>query len=94
MSHKCFLRVNIKRGYKIQKINVVTAFLYRLFNKIVYIEQSHLFELNLDLDCCLQKALYGLKQVPQVWYKTLANFVKKQGLEHLKLDHSVFVSQN
>ena len=44
--------------------------------------------------CRLRKVLYRLKQAPQVWYQTLADIVKKLGLEHLELDHGVFVSQD
>ncbi len=35
-----------------------------------------------------------LKQAPQVWYKTLAHFLKKLSLERLELDHGVFVLQD
>ena len=61
ISYKCLLRVSINRGYKIQQIDVVTAFLYRFLDEVIYVEQPHLFELNLELVCQLRKALYGLK---------------------------------
>lgn len=72
-------------------MDVVIAFLYRFFNKIIYIEQLHLFEFNFENICQLHKALYRLKQAPQVQYKAFANFLKKLGLEHLKLDYDVFI---
>ena len=75
-------------------MDVVTAFLYGFLDKIIYVEQPHLFELNPKLVCQLRNALYGLKQAPQVWYKTLADFLKKLGLERLELDYGVFVSQD
>ena len=39
---------------------VVTAFWYVFLDEIIYIEQPHLFELNLELVRRLCKALYGL----------------------------------
>ena len=73
---------------------MVTAFLYRFLDKIIYVEQPDLFELDLDLICHLRKALYGLKQASQVWYQILANFLKKLGLECFELDYGIFISQN
>ena len=66
MSYKCLFGVSVKRGYKIWQIDIVTAFLYRFFDKIIYVEQSYLFNFNPELVCRLHKALYGLKQAPQV----------------------------
>ena len=75
-------------------MNVVTAFLYRFLDKIIYIKHFHFFKLNSEIICQLRKALYWLKQALQVWYKTFANFLKKLGLKRLELDHCVFVSQD
>ena len=94
MSYKCLFGVSVKRGYKIRQMDVVTAFLYGFLDEIIYVEQPHLFELDPDHVCRLRKALYGLKQAPQVWYQTLADFLKKLGLERLELDHGAFVSQD
>ena len=61
MLYKCLFGISVKRGYKIWQIDIVTAFLYKFLNEIIYVEQPHLFELNLKLVCRLRKALYGLK---------------------------------
>ncbi len=53
-----------------------------------------LFELCSEIVCRLRKALYGLKQASQFWYQTIADFLKKLGLEWLELDHGVFVSKD
>ena len=94
MSYKCLFGVSVKRGYKIRQMDIVTAFLYGFLDEIIYVEQPHLFDFDPELVCRLRKALYGLKQAPQVWYQTLADYLKKLGLERLELDHSVFVSQD
>ena len=73
---------------------MVTAFLYRFVDEIIFVEQPHLFELISELVCCLRKALYRLKQAPQVWDKTFADFLIKLSLERLELDHGVFVLQD
>ena len=73
---------------------MITAFQYGFFDEVIYVKQPNLFELNPKLVCRLAKALYGLKQTPQVWYQTLADFLKKFGFERLELDHFVFVSQD
>ncbi len=81
MPYKCLFGVSVKRGYKIQQMDVVTAFLYGFLDEVIYVEQPHLFDLRPELVCRLRKALYGLKQAPQVWYQTIADFLKKLGLE-------------
>ncbi len=94
MSYKCLFGVSVKRGYRIRQMDVVTAFLYAFLDEVIYVEQPHLYELNLPLVCCLRKALYGLKQALQVWYQTIADFLIKLGFERLELDHGVFVSKD
>lgn len=94
MSYKCLFEVSVKRGYKIRQMDVMTAFLYGFLDEVIYVEQPHLFELDPELVCRLRKVFYGLKQAPQVWYKTLGNFLKKLGLERLELHHGVFVPQD
>lgn len=91
MSYKCLFAVNVKQGYKIRQMDVVTAFLYSFLDEIIYVEQPYLFELNPKLVCRLRKVLYRLKQALQVWYQTLVDFLKKLGLERLEVDHDVFV---
>ncbi len=94
MSYKCLFGVNFKRGYKIRQMGVVTAFLYGFLDEVIYAEQPHLFELRAQLVCRFRKALYWLKQALQVWYQTIADFLKKLGLERLELDYGIFVSED
>ncbi len=94
MFYKCLFGVSVKRGYKIRQMHVVTAFLYRFLDEVIYIEQPHVFELRSELVCRLCKALYRLKQAQQVWYQTIADFLQKLGLEQLELDHCLFVSKD
>ncbi len=43
MAYKCLFGVSVKCGYKIWQMDVVTAFLYRFLDEIIYIEQPHRF---------------------------------------------------
>lgn len=62
--YKYLFKVNIKQGYKIWQIDIITAFLYNFFDEIIYIEKPYLLKLNLKLVYCLCKVLYRLKQAP------------------------------
>lgn len=84
--------MEVKHGYRIRHIDVVTAFLYGFLDKILYVEQSPLFATEDNKICKLIKALYGLKQVPYIWYMTFVKFLKKLGFTWLELDHGIFVS--
>ena len=68
--NKCLFAVEVKRGYQIRYMDVVTAFLYGFLDRVIYIKQPHLFVTKLDKVCQLIKALYRLKQPLYVWYKT------------------------
>ena len=75
-----------------RQIYLVTAFLYKFLDEVIYVEQLHLFDLRPKLVCRLLKALYGLKQAIQVWYQAIRNFLNKLGIKQLELDHNGFVS--
>ena len=94
MSYKTMMAVGVKRGYKIHHMDVVAAFLYGYLDKLIFVEQPHLFVTNSHLVCKLKKALYGLKQAAHVWYQTLVDFLLKLGFHRLELDHGVFVSKD
>ncbi len=75
-------------------MDVVTRFLYGSFDEVIYIEQSHLFDINIDQVCKFFKALYKLKQELHVWYKMVVEFFQKLGSQRLELDHCIFVSED
>ena len=62
------LALAILHDWKIDHMDVKTAFLNSLLNEIIYMTQPEGFEFG-DCVCHLRKALYGLKQAPQVWYQ-------------------------
>ncbi len=86
--------MGVKRGYWIRHMDVVTVFLYRFLDEVIYIEQPHLFTTKPDEVCKLINALYGLKEALHILYKTLVEFLKKLGFVRLELDHGIFISKN
>ncbi len=70
---------------------MVTAFLYRFLDEVIYIEQPHLFVTELDNVCKLIRTLYRLKLAPSAWYKALVQFLKKL---RFVLDHRIFISKD
>lgn len=78
---------------------MVTTFLYRFLDEVIYIEQSHFFELNSKLVFELNsklvfrlcKALYRLKQVSQVCYQTITAFLMMLYLKRLQYNYNIYV---
>ena len=90
MSYKALFAFAAAQDWEIEQMDVKTAFLYGDLDEEIYIEQPEKSKNGTDRICLLKKALYGLKQSPRVWYHTLADFLREQGLEPLTTDCSVF----
>ncbi len=58
-------------------MDVVKTYSNGFLDKIIYVEQPHIFLTELELVYKLIKALFGLKQAPYVWYKTSVHLLKK-----------------
>lgn len=43
ISYKCLFIIRVKRNYQIRHIDVIVTFSNVFFNKVFYVEQSHLF---------------------------------------------------
>ena len=67
----------------IDQMDIKTAFLYGLINKLIYVKLPKGMETkaNKNMVYKLLKVLYNLKQSPRLWYKKLSAFF----LEHLGL---------
>ena len=62
-------------------MDVKTAFLNKVIEEEVYIEQPEGFEVG-DRDthiCRLRRALYGLKQAPWAWYSRIDSYLREMG---------------
>ncbi|WVZ52326.1 hypothetical protein U9M48_003398 [Paspalum notatum var. saurae] len=69
------------KGFKLQQMDVKSAFLNGFIEEEVYVRQPPGFESAKFPDWVykLRKALYGLKQAPRPWYARLNSFLLKSG---------------
>ncbi|KAK1679295.1 hypothetical protein QYE76_040143 [Lolium multiflorum] len=82
-------------GFKLQQMDVKSAFLNGPLHEEVYVKQppgfedphfpDHVFKLN--------KALYGLKQAPRAWYEHLRELLEDRGFEVGKIDPTLFTKK-
>eukprot|EP00253_Pinus_taeda_P029633 PITA_29633 len=79
-------------GWHIHQIDVKTAFLNRVIEEEVYIEQLEGFELFSSEShvCGLKRAMYGLKQAPRAWYTRIDNDFTRLGFS--KSDEMLILS--
>ena len=76
-------------------MNVKSAFLNRILNEEVYVEQPKGFEdpHHPDHVYMLKRALYGLKQAPQAWYDRLTKFLINNGYKRGGVDKTLFIKK-
>ncbi|WVZ64113.1 hypothetical protein U9M48_013680 [Paspalum notatum var. saurae] len=81
------------KGFKLQQMDVKSAFLNGFIEEEVYVRQPPGFESARFPDWVykLRKALYGLKQAPRVWYARLKSFLLKSGFEMGSVDKTLFL---
>ncbi|WVZ52957.1 hypothetical protein U9M48_003955 [Paspalum notatum var. saurae] len=81
------------KGFKLQQMDVKSAFLNRFIEKEVYVRQPPGFESAKFPDRVykLRKALYGLKQAPRAWYARLKSFLLKSGFVMSSIDKILFL---
>ncbi|WVZ93276.1 hypothetical protein U9M48_039271 [Paspalum notatum var. saurae] len=76
------------KGFKLQQMDVKSAFLNGFIEEEVYVRQPPSFESARFPDRVykLRKALYGLKQAPRAWYARLKSFLLKSGFVMVLLE--------
>ncbi|WVZ85242.1 LOW QUALITY PROTEIN: hypothetical protein U9M48_032189 [Paspalum notatum var. saurae] len=81
------------KGFKLQQMDVKSAFLNGFIEEEVYVRQTPGFESARFLDRVykLRKALYGLKQAPRAWYARLKSFLLKSGFVMGSVDKTLFL---
>ncbi|EOX94103.1 Integrase, catalytic region, Zinc finger, CCHC-type, Peptidase aspartic, catalytic-like protein [Theobroma cacao] len=79
-------------NFKLYQMDVKSAFLNRLIQEEVFVEQPPDFEdfEKSDHVFKLHKALYGLKQAPRAWYKRLSKFLVENGYDRGNIDTTLF----
>ncbi|WVZ76533.1 hypothetical protein U9M48_024502 [Paspalum notatum var. saurae] len=76
------------KGFKLQQMDVKSAFLNGFIEKDVYVRQPSGFESARFLDQCY---IYGLKQGPRAWYARLKSFLLKSGIVMRSVDKTLFL---
>ncbi|WVZ75689.1 LOW QUALITY PROTEIN: hypothetical protein U9M48_023724 [Paspalum notatum var. saurae] len=78
------------KGFKLQQMDVKSAFLNGFIEEEVYVRQHPGFESARFLDR-LRKALYGLKQAPRAWYARLKSLLLKSRFVMGSVDKTLFL---
>ena len=94
ISYKALFAIAAALDLEIEQMDVKTAFLYSNIQEDIFVEQLYSLGDNSGWVCKLNKALYSLKQSPQVWYKTLLQFLHEASFTPLNADHLVFVKNS
>ncbi|WVZ76886.1 hypothetical protein U9M48_024808 [Paspalum notatum var. saurae] len=81
------------KGFKLQQMDVKSAFLNGYIEEEVYVRQPPRFESAKFPDRVykLRKALYGLKQAPRAWYARLKSFLLNSGFVMGSVDKTLFL---
>jgi len=84
------------KKWKIEGLDVKSAFLYGTLDKELYMEQPQGFKVlgNKHKVLHLKKAIYGLKQAARAWWHELDHSLKALGFSHLYADAGIFVAKH
>ena len=93
-SVRAILQVAIQHNYKINQMDVKSAYLNANIDKELYIEQPEGYE-EIDRDgnklvWKLNKSLYGLKQSGRIWNEMLHSFLEAEGFTQSLSDSCVY----
>ncbi|WVZ89217.1 hypothetical protein U9M48_035646 [Paspalum notatum var. saurae] len=90
---RILLAFAVSKGFKLQQMDVKSAFLNGFIEEEVYVRQPLGFESARFSDRVykLRKALYGLKQAPGAWYARLKSFLLKSGFLMGSVDKTLFL---
>src|SRR4051812_10406255 len=80
-------------NFKLQQMDVKSAFLNGPLHELVYVKQPPGFEDPKFLNHVykLDKALYGLKQAPRAWYEHLKELLLDRGFEVGQIDPTLLL---
>lgn len=94
VSYRLLLALAAHLNWEISQWDVKSAYPNASISEIIYVQQPTGFEDGTNRVCRLNKALYGLKQSAREWENHLRALNKNLGLIPLKIDQSVYISQD
>ncbi|CAI7825298.1 unnamed protein product [Closterium sp. NIES-54] len=80
-------------GWKVEQMDVKTAFLYGVVDEEIYMKQPEGYDDGSGRVCRLNKAIYGLKQAPRCWYARLVEVLEALGFKVSGCDESLFMTK-
>ncbi|CAI7829528.1 unnamed protein product, partial [Closterium sp. NIES-53] len=80
-------------GWKVEQMDVKTAFLYGVVDEEIYMKQPEGYDDVSGRVCRLNKAIYGLKQAPSCWYARLVEVLDALGFKVSGCDESLFMTE-
>ncbi|CAI7923628.1 unnamed protein product, partial [Closterium sp. NIES-53] len=80
-------------GWKVEQMDVKTAFLYGVVDEEIYMKQPEGYDDGSGRVCRLNKAIYGLKQAPRCWYARLVEVLEALGFKVSGCDKSLFMTE-
>ncbi|CAI7769115.1 unnamed protein product [Closterium sp. NIES-54] len=80
-------------GWKVEQMDVKTAFLYGVVDEEIYMKQPEGYDDGSGRVCRLNKAIYGLKQAPRCWYARLVEALEALGFKVSGCDESLFMTE-
>ena len=88
---RLMLAIATVRGYELDQMDAVTAFLNAPLEEELYIRVPDGFAAQPGHVLRLTKSLYGLKQAPRYWNKTLHDWLLSKGLQQSKFDSCLYL---
>ncbi|CAI7737490.1 unnamed protein product [Closterium sp. NIES-53] len=80
-------------GWKVEQMDVKTAFLYGVVDEEIYMKQPEGYDDGSGRVRKLNKAIYGLKQAPRCWYARLVEVLEALGFKVSGCDESLFMTE-
>ncbi|CAI7895602.1 unnamed protein product [Closterium sp. NIES-54] len=80
-------------GWKVEQMDVKTAFLYGVVDEEIYMKQPEGYDDGSGRVCRLNKGIYGLKQAPRCWYARLVEVLEALGFKVSDCDESLFMTE-
>ncbi|CAI7855134.1 unnamed protein product [Closterium sp. NIES-53] len=80
-------------GWKVEQMDVKTAFLYGVVDEEIYMKQPEGYDDGSGRVCRLNKAIYGLKRAPRCWYARLVEALEALGFKVSGCDESLFMTE-
>ncbi|CAI7772292.1 unnamed protein product [Closterium sp. NIES-53] len=80
-------------GWKVEQMDVKTAFLYGVVDEEIYMKQPEGYDDGSGRVCRLNKAIYGLKQAPRCRYARLVEVLAALGFKVSGCDESLFMTE-